>query len=139
LPMSVCAQPAIEWAALLGNCDGFNLRFAEPVNPHTATNVANYQIDSGAITSVVPLHGTNLQEYVVTVGGPLPVDWHLTVNGIADLASPPGFIAADTTARILPTDGVINVRYFGAVNGGAPIPGDQLADLFVATNRFPEF
>src|SRR5690606_38933391 len=54
-------------------------------------------------------------------------------------ASPPGFIAADTTARILPTDGVINVRYFGAVNGGAPIPGDQLADLFAATNRFPEF
>lgn len=138
LPLSVCAQPAIEWAASLGNCCGFNVRFKEPVNPHTATNIAHYAIDFGTIVNVAPLHGSNLQEYVVTVAGSVPFDAQVTANGIADLASPPGFIAADTAARILPTDGVINVRYFGAVNGSAPIPGDQLADLLLATDRFPD-
>lgn len=139
LPVSACAQPAIEWAASLGNCCGFNVRFMEPVNPHTATNIAHYAIDFGTIVNVAPLHGTNLQEYVVTVAGSVPFDAQVTANGIADLASPPGFIATDTTARILPTDGVINALYFGPVNGGDPIPGDQLADLFAATDRFPEF
>jgi len=136
---SAVAQPAIEWAAGLGNCHGFNVHFTEPVNPHTATNVVNYQIDWGTVTRVVPLHGTNLQEYVIEVAGSVPADARLTVNGVANLDSPPKVVPPGSTSRVLPASGVIHALSYGAVNGGAPLPGDQLSDLFAATGRFPDF
>lgn len=127
---------AIEWAFAASSTNGFNLRFNRPVNPRTATNLANYQLNPpSVILSVSPQHGTNLQEYVVKLAGPLPHNPFVLVNGVADFSTPSQTLVSSQFG-IQPTSGWLSAFYYGQVNGGTALFGDTLADLYAATNRF---
>ena len=53
-------------AETLGNPAGFNVTFSRPVQPETATNAANYQVDNGVTVLGTSLqYGTNSQVVVV--------------------------------------------------------------------------
>ena len=53
-------------AETLGNPAGFNVTFSRPVQPETATNAANYQVDNGVTVLGASLqYGTNTQVIVV--------------------------------------------------------------------------
>ena len=141
LPLALgvhASPPTIEWAAILGSWDSFNIRFNEPVNPHTATNLANYRLNFGVVTNVVSFHSTNLQEYVVMLHYTNTANGFIAkVNNVQNLAEPPETISAQAAETVLLGDGIITASYFGGVNGGDPIAGSKLADLLAATNRFP--
>lgn len=134
-PVSATEPLAIEWSSVLGNTNTFNLRFNRPVNPHTATNLANYQLSQGvAIFAIIPQYGTNLQEYVLTTTPP-PGNTGLTVNGVSDFSMPPE-VLINAQSTILFSEGWTHAYYYGRVNGGPALFGDTLAHLHAATNRF---
>ena len=116
---------AIEWAFAASSTNGFNLRFNRPVNPHAATNLANYQLNPpSVILSVSPQHGTNLQEYVVKLAGPLPHNPFVLVNGVADFSTPSQTLVSSQFG-IQPTSGWLSAFYYGQVNGGTALFGDK--------------
>ncbi|MBI1178147.1 hypothetical protein GC207_11995 [bacterium] len=131
--------PTLLRAAVLGMTNGFVLTFSEPVDPATATDVANYTMNLGiTVTDVSLLYGTNLTTVVVRTS-PFPAAGipEVTVNNVQDLAKPPNVIVPDSTKPISSADGRITLRYYGAVNGGMPFNGISLGDI-QGDPRFPD-
>jgi len=136
---ALASAPTIIEAAARGNPNGFNLTFSEPVDPVTATNPGNFSVDGGVlVTGASLLYGTNETTIVVhttdlTGTGPFTV----TVNGVRDREVPPNEIAPNSMAIIRRNTGNVLVRSYGGINGGSPIAGTRLVDLYWQTNRFP--
>lgn len=102
------APPTIRWAYAPAVTSGFNLRFSRPVDPETATNIANYQLyqsGPGTVLSVSLLHGTNTQEYAVATSEPITGHTVVTVDGVQDFAFPPE-IMHNAQTQILITEGM---------------------------------
>lgn len=132
--------PTILRAAVMGVTNGFVLTYSKPVNPATATNLANYTMNLGiAVTDVSLLYGTNLTTVVVrTTPFPAAGIPEVTVNNVRDLVQPPNFIAPNSTKRVSVADGRITLRYFGDVNGGQPMTGVTFFPIYDPTGRFPD-
>jgi hypothetical protein len=130
--------PTIVSASASGNTNGFNIVFSENVEPASATNKANYAVNNGVVIDRVEMrYGETPNNTVVvyTTGG-VPGNSTVTVNNVRDLASNPNTIAANSTADILLSDGIISYFAYGAINGGDAIGGTEIANLYAATNRF---
>ncbi len=140
LSCASASAPTIFEAASKGNPNGFNLTFSEPVDPATATNTLNYQIDQGVnVLGASLLYGTNQTTIVVhttdlTGTGPYTV----TVNGVKDQAVPANEIAPNSMAIIRRASGAILNRGYGAINGGQPLGGSLLVNLTNDSPRFPD-
>lgn len=74
------------------------LNFSEPVNPATATDVANYSINNGVMILGAMMANTNNTSVTLLTSQLSPgVTYTATVNGIKDLAATPNTIAANST------------------------------------------
>ena len=79
-----------------GNFTEVTLRFSEPVTAATAGAKANYAIDGGAtISSVTVVNDTTVK--LITSKQAEGQVYTVTVNNVADTATPPNTIAANTT------------------------------------------
>lgn len=126
------SPPTIVSASASGNTNGFNIVFSENVDPTTATDPANYSVNNGVVIDSVEMRygQTPNNTVVIYTTGPIPGNSVVTVNDVLDLATNPNTIAANSTADILLTDGIITYfRYDG-------IGGTAIQDLYNATNRF---
>jgi hypothetical protein len=130
--------PTIVSASASGNTNGFNIVFSENVEPASATNKANYAVNNGVVIDRVEMRygETPNNTVVVYTTGAVPGNSTVTVNNVRDVASNPNTIAANSTADVLLSDGIISYFAYGAVNGGDPIGGTAIANLYAATNRF---
>jgi len=132
------SPPTIVSASASGNTNGFNIVFSENVDPTTATDAANYSVNNNVVVDRVEMRygETPNNTVVVYTTGPVAGNSVVTVNNVRDLASNPNTIAANSTADILLSDGIISYFGYGAVNGGSGIGGTAIQDLYNQTNRF---
>jgi len=137
--------PMIVSAYTSGMTNGFLLTFSEPLDPATATNAANYNLNLGvSVTDVSLLYGTNLNTVVVrTTPFPPAGIPEVTVTGVRDRAQPSNAVAPGTTRAIWPADGSITLRYYGGVFGAEPLGGTSILDLVGSgvgfePRRFPD-
>ncbi|HAV63209.1 MAG TPA: hypothetical protein DCY13_12695, partial [Verrucomicrobiales bacterium] len=128
--------PTLLAARTDGNSAGFNLYFSEPVDPATATDVANYTLSAGTIDRIEPRYGVEDSVYVVHMTLPGGV-FTVTVNNVTDRSAAANVIAPGTTATVNLAAGFITAHYFGAINGGSPIVATTIENLILVTNRFP--
>lgn len=130
--------PTIASATAAGNTNGFNVVFSENVNPTTATNKANYSVNNGVVVDRVEMRYGETPNNVVVIytTGIVPGNSVVTVNNVTDLATTPNAIAANSTADIFLSDGIISYFAYGAISGGDAIGGTAIADLYAQTNRF---
>lgn len=74
--------------------------YSEPVNPASATSVANYSLDNG-VSILSASASADLRTVTLACAGLQDgVSYVLTVNNVTDLAAPPNTIAPDTQVTI---------------------------------------
>lgn len=79
-----------------GVTDQIVLSFSEPLDPASATNAANYVLSNGATVSSAALGPDQSTVTLATSNLTVGQAYTLTLNNIADQASPPNTIAANT-------------------------------------------
>jgi hypothetical protein len=122
--------PTLVSAITRGNPNGLDVRFSEPVDETTASNPANYQIDSGVNVTDAELindETARLTTSTIAEGS----GYTLTVNNVSDRAAAGNVIAADSQLSFLQVQGVITQKSY------EDIPGPLLEDLTGST-KFPD-
>jgi hypothetical protein len=97
--------PAVLLAVSSVNATRITVVFSEPVDTASATNLANYSLDNGAVILSATV-GANNRIIVLTTTAPLARDatYQLTVNRVRDLAATPNLLSPQnlTFSTVIP-------------------------------------
>ena len=126
------------------------IQFSEPLDPSTATNVANYAFTNGLPVLAATLGANNQSITLSTAPLASGSNFVLVLNGLEDLASTPNVIATNTTVSFfagpyrpqgignpLPAGGVVGAGNGYSVGGGGIIiggTGDQFQFAWQTVN-----
>ncbi len=106
--------PGLAGAYLTNDFNTIALVFSEPLDPQSATNIANYSFSPSISVLSAQLVSSNLVRLTISGFDP-QLAYTITVQGVRDLALPPNSIAANATSRVqigldVPSAGLLAVR-----------------------------
>lgn len=109
--------------------------FSEPVDPLSATDPLNYQLDNGLFINTLSLDSTGTKLTITTTPQTPGYVYNLTVNGVLDRAASPNMIAQDTTLSVtafVETRGFLISELFTSL-----LPTGNAVSILTTNTKYP--